>query len=71
MLIHITPTGKISRDFQKIIEVGSNNKKLGFKNIQLDPFWERIDNPAYQSVIDEVLNASPNDAELNYSLKNE
>ena len=71
VLIHITPTGKISRDFQKIIEVGSNNKKLGFKNIQLDPFWERIDNPVYQSVIDEVLNASLSDAELNYSLKNE
>lgn len=54
LLIHVTPTGKTSRNFQKIIAGGSPNERLHFKKIQLDPFWERIDNPVYQPVIDEV-----------------
>ena len=70
VLIHITPTGRISRDFQKIIEAGSENKRLSFKKIQLDPFWERIDNPIYQPAIDEVLNTSLSDAKVDYSLLN-
>ena len=54
LIIHVTPTGKATRNFQKIMNVASSNKKLRLKQIRLDPFWDRIDNPVYQPVIDEI-----------------
>lgn len=55
LIIHVTPTGKATRNFQKIMNVASSNKKLRLKRIRLDPFWDRIDNPVYQPVIDEIV----------------
>jgi exosortase A-associated hydrolase 2 len=55
LIIHVTPTGKTARNFQKIMNVASSNKKLRLKQIRLDPFWDRIDNPVYQPVIDEIV----------------
>ena len=55
LIIHVTPTGKTSRNFQKIKQAASANEKLCLKQIQLDPFWDRIDNPVYQPVIDEII----------------
>ena len=55
LIIHVTPTGKTSRNFQKIKQMASSNGKLCLKQIQLDPFWDRIDNPVYQPVIEEIV----------------
>ncbi|MGV8094279.1 MAG: hypothetical protein AB2L24_20665 [Mangrovibacterium sp.] len=54
LIIHVTPTGKPTRNFQKIMNEASLNEKLCLKQIRLDPFWDRIDDPVYQPVIDEI-----------------
>ncbi len=55
LIIHVTPTGKATRNFQKIMNEASLNEKLNLKQLRLDPFWDWIDNPVYQPVIDEIV----------------
>ena len=56
LFLHISHTGKISREVEKFHPSLEENNNILFRQLKLEPFWERIENAQYNPMIDEVVN---------------
>lgn len=56
LFIHISHTRKTNREVGKLLVFMEQNKNIFYKQLKLEPFWSRIENPQYEPMIHEVIN---------------
>ena len=56
LFLNVSHTGKIRREVEKLQPYLEENDHIVFRQLKLEPFWERIENAQYSLMIDEVVN---------------